>query len=399
MKIALFSDSFHPYISGATFVVLNQANELIRRGHEVAIFRPKPIRKRKHATADLIGTSASVYNSPLSIPTFRLQDLHIVVPTFLPTYHAIKRFEPDVIHAHTEWGCGWEGCFAAKLRRTPMVGTFHTFWGDPAYLQHFHLPPFKFVQKAMWHYSRVFYGRCDTIISPSQEVKDQLLAYGLKRDPVIVSNGIYIPPLRPEEEIKTLRETYGLPTDQPVFIYVGRVSQEKSLDVVLRAFSKVNEKFPESRFVMVGGGPVEDTVDKEIERLNLKDAVIRTGSVDHEKLIKENIFRLGDIFLTASTTENQPVSILEAMAFSQPVIGAAAKGIPELVENEKNGFLFEPGNETELATHMERLYTDPVLRERLSDGSFQTAQEHSIERTGDRLVEIYQAAIERRKKH
>ena len=111
--------------------------------------------------------------------------------------------------------------------------------------------------------------------------------------------------------------------------------------------------------------------------------------------MNENYPLLGDVFVTASKTENQPVSLLEAMAFGLPMIGPKAKGIPELVRNGEDGLIFEPDDVYGMSSAMIRLMTDEQLRKSMSQAALNHAATHSMERVGDRLESIYEEALER----
>jgi glycosyltransferase involved in cell wall biosynthesis len=391
MRIALFSDSFLPYICGATFALVNQANALAARGHTVRIFCPGG-GKRRHASARSVELDGSieVERVPLALPWSGQPNLDVVLPTFLPTIARARAFAPDVIHAHTEWGVGWVALLAGRRLRVPVVGTFHTFWDDPRYMRHFPFPNWAVFRRAMGAYSAFFYRRCTATIAPSLSVQRHLRQRGLAAR--VVSNGIPRPVLVPPAEIRARREAMGL-ADGPVFLYLGRVSSEKTLPLCLDAFARVLAARPSARFVVIGGGPDEKRFDAHARSLGIGDRVVRTGMVPHEALMAENLPRVGDVFVTASETENQPISVLEAMAFGMPVIGPSARGVPELVEDGVNGRLFPPGDATQLARHMCDLADDPALRGEMAAAAARTAEFHFIENSARCLEEIYARCI------
>ncbi len=390
MKICVFTDSFLPYISGVSFAVLNQVNELATRKNKVSIFRPKPLSHNKKRNCE-IHSSVKIHDVPISIPTWTIPNLNIAVPSVVSTYNIVKRIRPDIIHVNTEWGCGWEGVLVAKMLSIPVVGTFHTFYAEPDYLKHFGIPDSKTTQEIMWKYSVFFYNQCQTIISPSKAVQEQLLNKGIYSEPIILSNGIKLPALHPADAIKVLRKRYAIPG--PSMIYIGRVSDEKSLDIVVKAFSRILPGMPDCRLIIVGDGPGDAKLDRQIEEQNVQHAVMRLGSMEHDRLINENIPLLGDIFVTASTTENQPISILEAMTFQMPIIGARAKGIPELVKDGVNGALFEPDNVDQLSVIMAKLLREPETLRTMGDESARMVQNHSIQNVAEKLEAIYRETV------
>ena len=391
MRIAVFTDSFLPYICGATFAALNQINALVRSGHQVRVYCPGSTHQGPtNSKSPELHESVSTQTVPVSLPWGGQPDLNVVFPALWPTMRDLRKFAPEVVHVHTEWGTGWAGIYAAWRLKIPAIGTFHTFWNDPRYVHHFPWPNWSIVQKAMGAYSAFFYRRCTATIAPSTSVQSHLAELNL--DAVVVSNGMPTPTLVSEDQVATLRAEFGV-GDAPSFLYLGRVSFEKSLSVCLTAFKQVLTTLPKAKFVIIGDGPEMPDLKNQIRELDIEDAVILTGSVDHKELIARNLPRLGNLFITASETENQPVSILEAMSFGLPAIGPRSRGIPELIESGRNGALFEPGDAAELAGHMTTLISDRPRLAAMSAAALHTSTQHSIERTAQRLVALYEGCI------
>ncbi len=396
MNIALFTDSFLPHVSGVCTAVINQANELSKQGHSVMIFRPKAFgaagKKRLENSGEL---SAKIRNTAISVPSLRQPGLRIAIPTVALSLPTLKRFNPDVIHVHTEWGCGWEGVMLAKMLRKPLVGTFHTFFAEPEYLRQFHLPNHRLTQKMMWRYSVFFYNHCDRILSPSRSVAEQLVARGALRVPHLLSNGIPAYALRPDADIAAERQALDL--KGPTFIYVGRLSEEKSLPVLLKAFARVYRHRNDAELVVVGHGIIRENLMAFAQELGIAASVRFTGSVPHAELMKRNLHRVGQIFVTASKTENQPVSLLEAMALGLPVIGPDAKGIPEMIRHEETGLLFPPEDDAAMAAAMLRLLEDPALRSHCGQKALAFANANGIVEIVQQLQGHYAAVIEEKR--
>jgi len=395
MRICLFTDSFLPYISGVSTAVFNQANELAARGHEVSIFHPRAKRCDRLDTVPGLDPSIRTFGLPLSVAVSGVPKLRFSVPLFLHTYRRLKRADPDVIHVHSEFGCGLEGMLLGRWKGVPVIGTFHTFFAEPEYLKQFRIPNFEITRKAMWKYSVSFYNRCRHIVSPSKSVREHLIARGMRRPVTLMSNGIDRIDFRPREDLDAYRRSLGI--DDFAFIYVGRISPEKSLDIVLKAFRETLKSNSRAKLVIVGNGPFDTALDQQIPELGLTDNVVRTGRIERDQLMKDNVPLLGDVFVTASKTENQPVSLLEAMAFGLPMIGPRAKGIPEVVQDGVDGIIFESDNIKEMAEAMTRLMEDETLRGELSAAAIRNANEHRIDKIGKQLEGIYQAAIDLKK--
>jgi 1,2-diacylglycerol 3-alpha-glucosyltransferase len=395
MRICLFTDSFLPYISGVSSAVLNQANELTRRGHDVDIFHPRPRTADALERVPGLDERVGVFVLPLSLPIPKIPRLRVAVPLFLFTYRRLRKAPPDLIHVHTEFGCGLEGMLLGRWKKVPVIGTFHTFFAEPEYLKQFYLPAFAITQKAIWKYSVTFFNRCSHIVSPSRSVRDHLVARGLSTEVTVLSNGIDSICFRPTEAIAAFRKSMGI--DDFSFLYLGRVSPEKSLPVALDAFKQVLLVNPKAKFVLIGSGPADAEVDDKVRELGIEQSVVRTGRVERDQILRENYPLLGDVFVTASKTENQPVSMLEAMAFGLPIVAPRAKGIPELVEDGRNGLLFEPDDVAGMANAMIRLMSEGDLLKGRSEEALAMAATHNMQSVGDRLEVIYYNAIAEKK--
>lgn len=395
MRICMFTDSFLPYCSGVTFSVLNQASELVKRGHNVCIFRPKPRKKDidENTSVDM-PAEVEIFDVPFSVGVAKVPKLRITLPSIISSLWRVRKWNPDVVHMSTEFGCGWEGLIASKLLRKPTVGTFHTFFADPGYLKSFGLPTFKFVQRFMWWYSVKFFNACRFVTSPSKSVKDALIAHGIRFDPIIIPNGIERPVRVDADEIMKKRNEIGI--YGPAFVYCGRLSPEKSLDVVLKAFALVQKRRRRAKLVIIGDGPVKSELETLATELGIGKNVIFLGHVSHERLIEENLLLLGDTFVTASKTENQPMSILEAMSFGLPIVGPSAKGIPELIEHRVNGMLFEPDQHEEMAQCMLVMANKRRQRKRMGQGALIFAAEYQMPQVVDQLEKVYEQAIEQK---
>ncbi len=389
MRVCVFTDSFLPFTSGVTYSVLNQATELAQRGHEISIFRPKPSRRtQKFELPDRV----QVFDVPFAIPVPRVPMLRVTMPSFLSSWMRMRKINPDIVHLNTEWGCGWEGLVASRFLGKPTIGTFHTFFADPGYLKSFGLPTFGIMQSIMWRYSVFFFNTCRAVTSPSHAVKQSLIDHGIRQEPFVIPNGIL--PLQPIDWRAVKRDRTKMQIHGPSFVYVGRMSPEKSIDVVLQAFAQVQRRRRRSKLVLIGDGPSLSGLQDLTKDLGLQHSVEFMGHIAHDRLIAERIPLLGDTFVTASKTENQPMSILEAMSMGLPVIGANAKGLPELIHHEHNGMLFEPDNIDQLARSMLKMAAFTKRRRRMGRNAMIAASGYNMSNVVDRLEKLYLDTIE-----
>ncbi len=393
MRVSIFTDSFLPFTSGVTYSVLNQAVELANRGHEISIFRPKPSRRTQHFE---FPDRVRVFDVPFAIPVPRVPQLRVTFPSFFSSLSRLRKIDPDIVHLNTEWGCGWEGLVASRIMRKPTVGTFHTFFADPGYLKSFGLPTFGLLQSVMWGYSVFFFNSCRQVTSPSHAVKQSLMDHGIRQEPIIIPNGIPLP--QPIDWKIVKRDRTRMQIHGPSFVYVGRLSPEKSLHVVLDAFALMLKRRRRSKLIIIGDGPSKESLEKQADQLGLGSSIEFLGHIDHAELIDNRLPLLGDTFVTASKSENQPMSIIEAMSMGLPVIGAAAKGLPELVSHQHNGLLFEPDNAENLAQCMFWIASKTRIRRRMGRNAMLAATRFNMPAVIDQLEALYQRTIQQAQK-
>ncbi|MCD4786525.1 MAG: glycosyltransferase [Candidatus Eremiobacteraeota bacterium] len=394
MNIAIFTDTFLPRFDGVITSILNTAEEFIRRGNTVRVFAPR-IRKNQDEMIReyLPGLDFSLIPgvSALFYPDFR-----VTVPVTPWVIRELKKMQADVIHFHTPFTMGMEGILSSAYLSLPLISTFHTYFIEPEYLKIVHLHRLPGITRFGWAYSNFFHNMCDVTISPSQYTADELIRKNLRCPVRVISNGI---PLRAsrdlsEEEKEEIRRKFGLKKN--VMLFIGRVSVEKCIDVVMRAAAKIFQGRNDTTLLIVGDGPAFEQMKELAKEMGIQENTVFTGGIPHAQLIESGIFEISKFFVTASTSENQPMTIIESSMFGLPIIGVNAKGIPEMISD--NGFIAEPGNEAEIADYMQRLIEDDELHKKMSKGSIRKGQEYDIVKTTDQMEKLYEVLIKKVKR-
>jgi len=388
MKIAIFSDTYYPQVNGVVSVVDRSAAILSARGHDVALFVASGDAEQ--------ALNARGHRVPItffhSIPAFVYPGERVAWPYDRDVLQELWAFAPDVIHFHTPFGVGRAALRAAEKNDVAIVGTHHTFFDQ--YLSHVKLDKQAWAQRLAWKGTVRLYNRADLVISPSHILADSLREHGLRTNMRTVPNSVDTKRFRPAsaEEKTVLKQQYGLP-DNMSFVYMGRMSEEKSVDVVLRAFSEVHAQLPHAVLMLVGSGPAERQLRTLTEELGIADAVRFTGTLRGDELAEA--VRANNIFVTASATENMPISVLEGMASGLPVVGVQERGMRELVRHGENGFLSEAGDYMSFSADMFMLATDVVLCTRMGRTARATVKRFGEDAFGDALEEAYTECIEK----
>lgn len=390
MRIAYFTDLFLPKIDGVVTSTINFAKELGRRGHQVLIFAPEPSKK-----IDFEAKNVEVFFLP-SIPGLIYPEFRLGRGGIVKSHKKIKEFNPDIIHFQTPITIGTQGVVLAKLMGKPLVGSFHAFVTEDEYLK---LIKFKKVIPALKEFllslQKFYYRACDLAITPCFSLKKELSKDGFKNPIEVVHNGVdlkRITRLSPKQILK-LKQKLGL--GSKVVLHFGRLSEEKSIDILLRAAKLVIRKDPEVSFLLIGGGPSFKGLKALAGKLRISKQVKFTGVIGHDQLLSSGILSVAHLFATASKMENQPMAVLEAMASGLPVVGVRKAGLPELIKD--NGFLAKPDDPEDLAEKILRVLIDERLGAKMKRASLKRAKEFSIEKSTDKLLALYQDLLKKKK--
>lgn len=364
MKVAYFTDTFLPQINGVVTSLVTITSALSSVGHKITIFAPRPKRVEQiHWSAK--GVSLELLPS---MPSFFYPDWRAAAPVSLKLLLRVRKFYPDIIHFQTTFLVGGGGIILGKILKKPVVGSFHGYFMEPEYLKIFSINHgVEALSAILWKYAAFFFNQCDVVLTYSDGAKKDLERHGVKKPIFVIPNTINEKTMKKvsEKEAAKLRQQYGL--DKKVVLYVGRVSAEKSLDILVKSFSYVLKKAPHTTLLIVGDGPIRNDIIKLCSDLKIQKHVVFTGNIPQETLLTKGYYQLADVFATASTSELQPISIIEAMYFGLPLAGVKKRGVWEMLNGV--GVLSDPNNSLELANNIIKVLTNNVLRKTLSDNS------------------------------
>jgi len=372
MRIAVFTDSFLPSMNGIVNSIVNSSRRLVKRGHKIVIFTSR-IKESKEVF--LHKNIRIEYLKPLNLIDY--PDFKVAMPHPRIIKKLIK-FRPHIMHSHLPSLLGWEAVICSKIFDIPLMGNFHGIPSD--FIEHFCLPKkinrSDIMKKLSWKYVQAYYNRCDIIITPSIAMKKEMIAHGIKKPIKILSNGVDLKKFYPKK-IKKNGKT---------ILHVGRISYEKNIDVLIKAFKIALKKHPNSKLLIAGKGPDIEKLKKEAGNY-LNRSIRFLGPVPHEKLVE--VYSRADIFATASTIESEGLVILEAMACSLPIIGVDALAIPYVVKHGKNGFIATPGNAEDIAKYILKLIENSSLRRKMGAESLKMIKKYSLDTVINELEEAY----------
>ncbi|MFH1346806.1 MAG: glycosyltransferase [Spirochaetota bacterium] len=384
MKIAIFSDTFLPQTNGVANVAYQSAKNLAELGHKVIIFT---VTKKSNYSNNLNLENLKIVRLP-SLPALAYPGERLTIPLGI-SFPYLKKFKPDVIHVHTPFSVGLEGALAAKLFKIPLVGTHHTFYDH--YLKHIKLD-YDWMKKFSWKCCVGFYNFCDLVINPSQSLTDALKEKGLKVPTEIIRNSIdtdLFQPVSNAKEKNLIKKSFGV--EDKSIVYMGRLSYEKSIDKVIKAFALMLEKSPDLKLMLVGDGPEKKKLEDLAKELKIENKIIFTGFLYKNGLIKA--LQANDVFLSACKNENMPLSVAQAMATGLPLVVVKENGLAELVKENINGFFCKTDNPEDMAEKTLKLLSNTGLLKKFGAGSRKMAMEYSNGKITNLLIESYKKII------
>ena len=386
MRIGLFTDTYPPYINGVSTSVAMLENALRKKGHQVYIVTVNSENlKYKYENEDRIIRIPGV---PIGIYDYRLTGVYP-----LKALNKIKKWNLDVIHSHTEFGVGTFARIIAKQFNIPLVHTYHTMYED--YVHYITKGYFNNTSKRIVEYLTNFY--CDQtateLIVPTKKTYDLFKEkYKYERNVHIVPTGIEVEKFYNENIKKTaldeIRKKHNISKGNFVILYVGRIAKEKSIDFLIESHEELAFKY-KAKLLIVGDGPDIDNYKKLAKKLKIEDNVIFAGKIPWEEVC--NYYAVADIFATASRSETQGLTVIEAMAASLPVVAVNDESFNTVVVNDLNGYLFE--NKKQYKEAVSKFIDEPSKLKHFREQARINAETYSSKYFGERVLDVYKSAI------
>lgn len=391
MRIGIFTDTYPPYINGVSTSVAMLENGLKKLGHDVFIVTVNSEKMAYNVEDDHI---IRIPGIPIGIYDYRLTGIYP-----LKALAKIQKWNLDVIHSHTEFGVGTFARIIAKQYDIPLVHTYHTMYED--YVHYITKGYFNGASKKIVEYLTEFY--CDKtaseLIVPTKKTYDLFKKkYKYERNVHIIPTGIEIERFYGENfknnEIDNLRTELGIKKDDFVVLFVGRLGREKSVDVLIEGHAALAKKYKNLKLIIVGDGPDGDEFKALAKKSKVSDSVIFTGKVPWERV--PLYYQLATVFATASTTETQGLTVIEAMAASKPVLAIDDESFRIIVVDDLNGKTFN--NRRNYKKVLEELINDPSKVKYMSSQARNSAEPYSSKYFAERVLDVYKKAIEPNKK-
>ncbi|MBW4668995.1 MAG: glycosyltransferase family 1 protein [Cyanomargarita calcarea GSE-NOS-MK-12-04C] len=317
MKIALFTETFLPKVDGIVTRLRHTVDHLQRTGNQVLVICPEG-GITEHKGAKIYGVSA------FPLPLYPELKMALPRPAISD---ALENFKPDIIHVVNPAVLGLAGIFHSKLHNVPLVASYHTHL--PQYLQHYGLA---MLEGLLWELLKTAHNQAALNLCTSTVMMEELSSHGIERVD-LWQRGVDTETFHPELASISMREHLSQNhPESPLLLYVGRLSAEKEIERI----KPILEAIPAARLALVGDGPHRQALEKHFAGTNTYFVGYLTGTD------LGSAFASSDAFIFPSRTETLGLVLLEAMAAGCPVVAARSGGIPDIVTDGVNGYLFEP---------------------------------------------------------
>ena len=391
MNIALFTDSYLPTKSGIVTVVLQLRKALEDLGHHVVVVTVNT-REEEKALAERekdenVLRIRSVRGEWIGVP-----DQYIGFPHEKKILKFLKKHEIQIIHSHTEFFVAHAAKLSGKKLHIPVIATTHTLWEDfyKYYIFGGRMIPVKLIRKLVKRLYKKFYA----LINVSQKAKDYFkLPYILPNTPsAIIPNALdsdsFLQCSIADSEIQKVRKQWGIKKDDIVFLFLGRVVEEKRVEELLDICMRVIQKNSKIKILFVGAGLAVQSLEKKARAVS--DKIIFTGYVPWTEV--HSYYQLGDVFITASLSEMHSMTVLEALVSGLPIIARRDTSFSDTIFEGKNGYMAD--SDEEMDQYFLELAADAKKRAAFGEYSKKVAQSFSLEVFGKRTVAFYQKVLD-----
>jgi glycosyltransferase involved in cell wall biosynthesis len=357
---------YEPTPAGQTTHVLSLARGLDRRRIDVTVVLPEDLRG---AVAAFQAAGVHVVPLPLRKIAWPSRTVHSLVSL-------IRQMPADIVHVHSQEA----GLLARLVARAAGARRI------------IYTPQVLDIRRVRFHWLYILIERAlahitDVIVSVSASDRERLMNWGIPPTKIeTIPNGVDLSAHGAANDLGSLRRSVGLDESRPLVMQVGRLSVQKDPMAFVEGTVRVILQRSDAQSALVGEGPLRNTVAARVRELDLVDHVHLLGWRDDAS----QLMAAADVVTLTSRWEGLPHVLLEAMAWSRPVVATAVNGCPEVVVDGETGFLVEPGDTAGWADRVVELLDDPAKAALMGRrGRERVEERYSLREMVARVEELY----------
>jgi glycosyltransferase involved in cell wall biosynthesis len=391
MRILIAGQTYTPARNGQAVFTTNLAEGLARHGNEVVMLGPsKSLQWQTHQQNGVRIEAISSIN-----PTHINPNANASLPGIveMAADKIIRTFRPDIIHIQDHYMLSYAALRTGRRYRIRVVGTNHFMPENVTPYLPIKLPQnwYPDLNRLFWQWMLHTYNQLDSVTGPSRTAVKIMVQNGLSVPAQPISCGVDLQRFHPIPGLDraAILQQYPLDPHKTTFLYVGRIDNEKRLDLVLRAFAELRRD--DIQLALAGRGSVLPELISLANTLHINHQVHFLGYVADADL--PLLLNSADVFVMPSEAELLSIASLEAMACGLPMLLARAQALPELVTEGFNGYLFEPGSQSDLMQKLTILADHPERLARLGAGSLKKVAPHSLQNTIHSYENLYEHVL------
>ncbi|MGN0169038.1 MAG: glycosyltransferase family 4 protein [Acetatifactor sp.] len=375
MKILLTSDWSSPAVNGVVTSVSNLCKGLEARGHEVRILT---LSQTAHSYSEKQVTYIGSVNAGMIYPGARLR-----AAQGSRWIHELVEWGPDVVHSNCEFSTFWMARKIASQLDVPFVHTYHTIYED---YTHYISPRKSWGRQLVCSLSRLIATQTDCMIAPTEKVRRLLTGYGITKPLYVIPTGIEQTCFSEQETTKdraAVRQKWNIREDCTLLVFVGRLAKEKNCKELIRAIDWFRGR--EVALLMVGDGPCREELEQQVRSLGLENQIVFTGMVPPETVSR--YYHAGDLFVSASTSETQGLTYLEALSAGLPMLCRADTCLQDVLIDGKNGWQYR--TREEFQARLDLFLHSGAFREQLQQNALEIGRRFSIPAFSEAIEAVY----------
>ena len=381
MKVLITTDLYTTSTNGVVTSVRNLMSELEKKGHEVKVLT---VSEKLKSHVD--GNVYYIKSLPLGVV---YPDVRMPISYHHRYFQELIAWKPDVIHSQCEYFSYHFAAYIAKKTGAPIVHTYHTLYEQ--YVTYV-LPSQRLGSYLVAKLSKFRLKNAEVIVAPTQKVEHVLRGYGIRNPIQVIPSGIALEQhhdrISDEVRIQRRREL-GIPDHHTVLLNLGRLGTEKNLTELIELLPLALQHNKNITLLIVGDGPARSELEELAVKRNVSDHVVFTGMVDPSKV--HDYYQLGDIFVSASTSETQGLTYIEAAANGLPLLCRRDPCLNEVLVEGKNGYEYEA--EEEFCRLMDTILENPEWCEKAGIQSTQIASAFDKSLFADKIETIYESVL------
>ena len=381
MKVLITTDLYTTNTNGVVTSVRNLMEELEKKGHEVRVLTVSE-RLKSHKQGNIY----YIKSVPLGVV---YPDVRMPISYRHRYLRELIHWKPDVIHSQCEYFSYQFASYISKKTAAPIVHTYHTLYEQ--YVTYI-FPSQRIGAYFVGILSKLRLRKAEAIVAPTQKVETVLKGYGIHNPIHVIPSGIALEQHKvqiPEDQRREKRKMLGIPEDHTVLLNLGRLGTEKNLPELIELFSFALSHCPKLTLLIVGDGPARKELEALSQKLGVARNVVFTGMVAPDEV--HTYYQLGDLFVSASTSETQGLTYIEAAANGLPLLCRRDPCLDGVLVEGKNGYEYEA--EQEFCDLLDTILENPDWCRRAAAQSKEIAAAFDKNMFADKIEDVYESVI------